>query len=53
MRPREDARVVRDHAVDAGGEHPLEVAVVVHRPGEHGRAARVCPVDAAGETTEW
>src|SRR6185437_3608343 len=41
----EDPRVVRDHGVDAGGEHALETRLVVHRPGEHGRSVGMRTVD--------
>src|SRR5581483_3386363 len=46
--PLEDARIVRDHAVDPCVEDAGEVAVVVDRPGERGRLTGVRAGDRRG-----
>ena len=42
---RQDARIVRDYAVDPGNQHPLERRLVVHGPGEDGGSVRMGSFD--------
>ena len=44
-RSGEDPRVVRDHAVDAGGNDPLELCGLVHGPHDHRDTERAKPRD--------